>query len=118
MTFVSEYIVNGCSAVFYLIKIGATMTDWICTLCGDKIRVWISLCKKCGNRRRHSSAILSQNRTKLRKLLRDSNFTIERFDKFILYANNIVENWKVLMEYVEKNDRRKFQTLKNTTITR
>ena len=94
------------------------MTDWTCKQCGTKIRFWISLCKICNNKKRHSTAIISHNKTKLKKLLDDSNFTVEWFDKFILYTNNIIENWKVMIEFIEKDNKRRFQRIKDITINK
>lgn len=36
-------------------------------------------------------AMVSQNKTKLKKILVERTITAERFDKFILYTNNIIK---------------------------
>ena len=94
------------------------MTNWVCNQCGSKIRFWISLCKICLNRRRHSTAIISQNKKKLKKLLEESDITAEWIDKFVLYANNIIENWKVIMEFLEKDNRRRYNRVMKHKVSR
>lgn len=88
------------------------MTNWICTHCGIKIRFWISLCNKCKDEKLHSTAILHQNKAKLKILLKEPRFSVERFDKFILYTNNIIRYWKILVKYKEEETIRTFERLK------
>ena len=88
------------------------MTNWICAHCGNKIKFWISLCNKCKDIKLYNRAIISQNTSKLKKLLEQSSLTVERLDKFILYSNNIVECWKVIMEFQEQETKRTFDRIR------
>ena len=87
-------------------------TNGICHYCGKKIRFWISLCKECKEIKSNSTAIISQNKKKLKKLLNQRAITSERFERFILYTNNIVKYWKILMEYKEKETIKSFDKIK------
>ena len=79
-----------------------------CLLCGkDSKRD--NFCRECKEKKQNATAIVSQNKKKLRKLLQESEITLERFEKFIIYSNNIVKYWKVVMEYKEKDTKRTFE---------
>lgn len=91
-------------------------TNGTCHHCGKKIRFWISLCKECKETKSNSTAIISQNKTKLKKLLENRSFTIERFEKFILYTNNIIHYWKILMEFKENETIKSFDKIKKITL--
>lgn len=61
-----------------------------CLLCGkDSKRD--NFCRECKEKKQNATAIVSQNKKKLRKLLQESEITLERFEKFIVYSNNIVK---------------------------
>ena len=88
------------------------LTNGICNHCGKKIRLWISLCRDCETVKTRCLAIISQNKKKLKKLLEKRSVTLERLDKFLLYANNIVHYWKILMEFKKNETIRTFDKLK------
>ena len=56
-------------------------------------------------------AMVSQNKKKLRKILSQRTITAEWFEKFILYTNNIIKYWKVLMDYKEKESMKTFDRI-------
>lgn len=68
-----------------------------CLKCGNESKR--EFCRECKDKKHNACALLSQNRTKLIKLLNKDRLTPEWFDKFILYTNNILKYWKVYMEY-------------------
>lgn len=70
-------------------------------------------CRGCRNIKENASAIVSQNKNKLRKLLQLNNFTPERFDKFILYSDNITSYWKIVMRYKSVDTRTTFERILN-----
>ena len=84
----------------------------MCHHCGKKIRFGLSLCKECNHIKSTCQAIISQNKKKLKKLLEKRSLTLERFDKFLLYANNIVHYWKILMEFKKNETVSTFDKLK------
>lgn len=56
-------------------------------------------CSKCAAERHKASALVSQNSKKLKWLLRTKRITTTWFEKFLLYTENIRNNWRVLMKY-------------------
>ena len=61
---------------------------------------WNSVfCRNCKEILGNATASVSQNKKKLLKLLLINKYTKERFDKFILYAENIIRNWWIITEY-------------------
>lgn len=73
---------------------------------------WRSMfCRECRDIKQNHCAMLSSNKNKLRKLLDKTDYNIERFDKFMLYTNNILVHWKVVMEYKEVDRKRTFENL-------
>ena len=68
-----------------------------CLKCGKESRR--EFCRECKEKKHNASAILSQNRSKLIKLLHWDWLSPEWFEKFILYTNNILAYWKIYMEY-------------------
>jgi pyocin large subunit-like protein len=81
-----------------------------CILCGADSRR-DRFCRKCKEKKRNATAIVSQNKKKLRSLLKEERYTPERIEKFILYSNNIVKYGKVIMEYKEKDINRRFEAI-------
>jgi len=77
-----------------------------CLLC--KAPTKYTFCRKCKERKSNATAIVSQNKKKLKRLLDESSITLEWMGKFILYTNNIVKYGKILMEYKEKDTSKKF----------
>lgn len=86
-------------------------TNGICTHCGKKIRFWIALCSECKSIKTNSMAMVSQNKKKLRKILSQRTITAEWFEKFLLYTNNIIKYWKILMDYKEKESMKTFDRI-------
>jgi len=68
-----------------------------CLKCGKESK-W-EFCRECKEKKHNASAILSQNRSKLIKLLHWDWLSPEWFEKFILYTNNILAYWRIYMEY-------------------
>lgn len=71
-----------------------------CMNCGkksDRSR----LCRSCRKEKETACAMVSQNKTKLKKLLSDCTYDSEWFIKFNLYVNNINNYGKVLIWYKE-----------------
>ena len=81
-----------------------------CILCGaDSKRD--RFCRKCKEKKANATAIVSQNKKKLKGLLKEDRYTPERLEKFILYSNNIVNYGKIIMEYKEKDINRRFEAI-------
>lgn len=69
-----------------------------CLRCGRDS--WRSkYCRGCRNIKIKATSILSQNKNKLIKLLKENKYTYERFRKFMLYSTNIHTYWKLVMEF-------------------
>ena len=68
-----------------------------CLKCGKESKR--EFCRECKEKKHNASAILSQNRSKLIKLLHKDWLSPEWFEKFILYTNNIIYQWRIYMEY-------------------
>ena len=68
-----------------------------CLKCGKESKY--EFCRECKIIKRKVSALLSQNKKKLIKLLQGDWLTTEWFNKFILYTDNIRNYWKLYMEY-------------------
>jgi len=77
-----------------------------CLLCGSDAKN--NYCRKCKEKKANAVAIISQNKSKLRKLLTEDKITLDRLTKFILYTNNIIKYGKVVMQYKEKDTNKKF----------
>ena len=68
-------------------------------------------CRKCREHKQNSVSIVSQNKSKLLKLLKWDYITPEWFNKFILYTNNIITYGKVVMEYKIVDTRTTFEKI-------
>ena len=68
-------------------------------------------CKWCKNIKRKSTALLSQNKNKLSRLLLTNKYSIERFKKFNLYADNIQTYGKIVLEFKAVDTRYTFEKL-------
>lgn len=68
-----------------------------CLKCGKESK-W-EFCRQCKEKKHKASALLSQNKKKMIKLLNSDWTNAKWFDKFINYANNILKYWKIYMEY-------------------
>ena len=68
-----------------------------CLKCGKESK-W-EFCRECKEIKHNAGAMISQNRTKLIKLLMWKRLSPPWFEKFILYTNNIIKYWKIYMEY-------------------
>ena len=81
-----------------------------CIVC--KKESWKSkYCWDCRDKKQNASSIVSQNKKKLKKLMNDRELTPERLDKFILYSNNIIEHWKIVIKYREQDTRTTFERI-------
>ena len=68
-------------------------------------------CRSCREVKQNAVSIVSQNKSKLIKLLQWDYLTPEWFEKFILYSNNIISYGKIVMEYKEVDTRRTFENI-------
>jgi hypothetical protein len=75
-------------------------------LCGSETKY--RFCRKCKERKSNATAIVSQNKKKLKRLLDENSITLEWMEKFILYTNNIIRYGKIVMEYKEKDTSKRF----------
>lgn len=71
-----------------------------CMRCGKESK-W-ELCRECKEVKHRAGALISQNKKKLRNLLDKNILEVENYNKFILYTDNIIKEWKIYMEFVEK----------------
>lgn len=73
-----------------------------CLRCGKENKY--EFCRECKEIKHRSWALISQNKKKLRNLLDRNILEPELFNKFILYTDNIIREWKIYMEFTrEKN---------------
>ena len=68
-------------------------------------------CRKCRDIKQNAVSIVSQNKSKLIKLLKWDYLTPEWFNKFILYTNNILTYGRVVMEYKQVDIRTTFEKI-------
>lgn len=68
-------------------------------------------CRSCREVKQNAVSIVSQNKSKLIKLLNWDYLTPEWFNRFILYTNNILTYGRVVMEYKEVDTRRTFEKI-------
>lgn len=59
------------------------------------------LCRECRKQKETAGAMVSQNKKKLKKLLSESSYDVERFIKFNLYTKNINHYGQILIKYKE-----------------
>ena len=68
-------------------------------------------CRSCREVKQNAVSIVSQNKSKLIKLLNWDYLTPEWFSKLILYTNNIISYGKIVMEYKEVDTRTTFEKI-------
>ena len=68
-------------------------------------------CRKCRDIKQNAVSIVSQNKSKLIKLLKWDYLTPEWFNKFILYTNNILTYGRVVMGYKQVDIRTTFEKI-------
>lgn len=56
-------------------------------------------CRTCKEILGNATALVSQNKKKIMKLVLMNKYTKDRFDKFILYTENIIKYWSIVLEY-------------------
>jgi len=83
-----------------------------CLRCGKESKY--QFCRECKEIKHNASALVSQNRTKLIKLLLGKWLTPEWFEKFILYTNNILKYGKILMEFNKYKEDKTLNLISNT----
>lgn len=69
-----------------------------CVLCWDESD-GKKLCKVCEYKIHEASAIVSQNSKKIREMLNGKRLDSSNFEKFIIYAHNIIESWREVLLY-------------------
>lgn len=74
-------------------------TNWKCRVCGCNIRPWVSICESCRDERIYYWAMVSTNKTRLKKTLNERKVTKEWLDRVANQTNNILENWEILLTY-------------------
>lgn len=103
LDFILEIYKKLFTALFFIIKIGAMHTNGICQHCGKKIRFWITLCSECRNEKRYHAAVVSVNKKRMAKTLKQRKLDRERLDKIWTQSNNILEHWECVLEIANKN---------------
>lgn len=68
-------------------------------------------CKGCKNIKRNATALVSQNKSKMKRLLQMNNYTPERFNKFNLYSDNIKDYGRIVLEFKAVDTRYTFEKL-------
>ena len=68
-----------------------------CLKCGNESKR--EFYRECKEIKQNSSAMVSQNKKKLVRLLNSKRLTPQWFEKFILYSENIKKYGKIYMEY-------------------
>ena len=81
-----------------------------CLKCGRESWAY-KFCVGCKNIKRNATALVSQNKSKLRKLLLVNNYTPEWFSKFNLYSDNIRDYGRIVLEFKAVDTKYKFETL-------
>ena len=80
-----------------------------CLNCGKESKY--EFCRECKEEKHRCWAIISQNKKKLRNLLDRNILEPETFEKFILYTDNIIREWKIYMWYVKQKHLTLFKVL-------
>jgi len=83
-----------------------------CLRCGKESK-W-EYCRECKAIRHRACTMISQNKTKLVKLLDGEWLTPEGFGRFINYTNNILKYGKIYMEYKNQKRDKIFKGIANT----
>ena len=69
-------------------------------------------CENCVSLRANACSVIKQNSRRLEKLFATKWYTPEWFEKFETYVSNINKQKAVLMEFLEKDTRRRFEKLR------
>ena len=80
-----------------------------CLKCGRDC--WWKFCRWCKNIKQNATAIVSQNKNKLRRLLLVNKYTPEWFDKFNLYSDNIRDYGRIVIEFKQVDIKYTFEKL-------
>lgn len=84
-----------------------------CILCWEDSN-WRKLCKVCEYKIHTASALVSQNSKKLRDMLSDWKWLDAwNFERFIIYAHNIIENGRELLLYKKEVILKKIDDIEN-----
>ena len=70
-------------------------------------------CRNCRDIKQNAVSIVSQNKSKLVRLLQWDYLTPEWFSKFILYSTNIINYGRIVMEYKQVDTYRTFDRIMN-----
>lgn len=63
-------------------------------------------CRKCKEIKHNACAMISQNKTKLQKLMNWNRLSINNFERFILYTDNIRKYGRIYMKFLQlKHDK-------------
>lgn len=82
-----------------------------CTRCNDDSHGH-KYCENCISLRSNACSTIKQNSRRLEKLFTTKRYTFEWFEKFECYVNNIRKQEAILMEFLEKDAKRRIETLK------
>ena len=74
-------------------------TKNLCRVCGKEIRLWITICDDCRDKRNYYAAKVSTNKKRLKQTLTERKMTREWLNKIAIQSNNILENWEILLTY-------------------
>jgi len=69
-------------------------------------------CEKCVSLRANACSVINYNSKQLQKLFATKWFTPNWFERFELYVDNIRKQEAVLMDFLEKDTRRRFELLR------
>lgn len=85
-----------------------------CLRCGKDSKY--EFCRECKEIKHRSWAIISQNKKKLKNLLEHNILEPELFEKFILYTDNIIKEWRIYMSFVHQKHITLFKILTGWTM--
>lgn len=74
-------------------------TKNICRVCNRQVRPWVTICEDCRDERNYYAAKVSMNKKRLTKTLSERKITKDWLSRVWREANNILENWEILLTY-------------------
>lgn len=77
-------------------------TNGKCHYCGKEIRPGITLCNECRNEKRYHAAIVSVNKKRMQKTLKQRKLDRDWLEKFWNQSNNILEHWECVLDIANK----------------
>ena len=74
-------------------------TKNICRVCWIQVRPWVTICEQCRDERNYYAAIISVNKKRLTKTLKERKITKEWMNRVAVQSSNILENCEILFTY-------------------